>query len=459
MGATERLARVLAQTTYESLPQQAIQVVREILLDGVSNMLAGSQEPLAEHLTEYVHGLGGPPQATVVGRGMKTHMVHAAFANGSFCHSMDYELQWNPPTHPTGPVLPALLALAEHRGYPGRQVALALVLGFEVHGRLRVAEVKAGAPPRGGGLHYPGFSGMLSSASACAKLMGLDEWKTRMAIGIAASRVSSITANSGTMTKSTHCGHAARMGLESALLAERGYTASEDVLEAREGYNQSFFGNKLDLDGMVDEFGNPYRILDPGLIVKKYPAQYWNHWSIDAALELRRRHHLNPQEIERVEVEVPKGNGATWRPQPKTGLDGKFSIHYTVSAALLDGKVVIDTFRDERRFAPDMEAMLKRATVVENPQGRADFEHAYARVTVWNRDGSTYTHRVDRPLGIWDNPLAWEGRLAKYHDCAQRVLARKEADALLRHIERFESLERVTPLMDLARTPTIGKST
>ena len=451
MGATERLAHILVDTTYESFPVEVHQVVREIVLDGVANMLAGSREPLAEILTEYVRELEGPPQATVVGRSFSTHMVHAAFANGSFCHSMDYELQWYPPTHPTGPVLPALLALAEHRGYDARQVSVALVLGFELHGRLRVAEEKAGTTAGGTVMHYPGYSGLLGSTAACAKLMGLDQWKTRMAIGIACSRVSSITANSGTMTKSTHCGHAARMGLECALLAEKGYTGNEDVLEDRFGYNQAFFGGQLDLDEMLSEFGKPYRILDPGLIVKKYPAQYPNHWSIDAALEVRRKHNLDPKEIERVEVEVPQGNGATWKPQPKTGLDGKFSIHYTVSAALLDGKVVIDTFRDQRRFAQDMEDMLKRVTIVENPEGNRDWAHNYSTVAVHTKGGNMYSHRVDRPLGIWDNPLPWEGRLAKFDDCASRVLPKAKVREVVSLIESFETLDSVRPLMDLLK--------
>lgn len=456
MGATEALARRALDTSYEGLPEAAVGVAREIMLDGVANMLAGSREPLAEILTEYVRELEGPGQATVVGRNFKTHVTHAAFANGSFCHSMDYELQWYPATHPTSPVLPGLLALGERRGCSGHEIIVALVLGFELHGRLRVAEEKAHI--RTAGLHYPGFSGMLGGTLACAKLLGLNQWKTRMALGIACSRVSSTTVNSGTMTKSTHCGHAARMGVECALLAEKGYTANEDALEDRAGFNEAYFGNKLDLDGMLEEFGKPYRILDPGLIVKKYPAQYPNHWSIDAALELRRRYNVDPRDIERVEVELPLGNGATNRPRPKTGLDGKFSIHYTVSSALLDGRVVIETFRDERRFAPDMEDMLKRVIILENPEGNRDWAHNYSKVTVYTKDGQQYSHRVDRPLGIWDNPLPWEGRLAKFHDCARRVLAEREAQQVVSLIEAFEEMKSVGPLMDLLRVPTISRS-
>lgn len=458
MGITEDLAQRIVATSYESLPEKVIQVSREIVLDGVSNMLAGSQEPLGPIMAGYVASLGGSPQASVVGRDFKTHPVLAAFANGTFCHSMDFELMWYPPTHPTGAVLPALLALAEQRGFSGQDVVLALALGFEVQGRLNLTIASSRGQHPAVSIHPPGNVGMLGNAAACAKLLGLDVWKTRMALGIAASRIGGITANTGTMTKSTHSGNAARMGLESALLAELGYTGSEDVLEARHGYNDTFYFNKLDLAQLLHGFGNPYRMVEPGLAVKKYPAQYPTHWSIDAALELKWLHNLEPADIQQVEVEVGADNESAQRMRPKTGLDGKFSIAYTVSAALLDGKVVIDTFRDERRFAPDMEEMLGRIRIKKNPEVRAmDFQMAWARVTVTTKSGQQYAARVDRPLGIWDNPLPWEGRLAKYRDCAQRVLAEQEARQVVSLIEGFEQMKCVGPLMDLLRAPAVSR--
>jgi aconitate decarboxylase len=244
------------------------------------------------------------------------------------------------------------------------------------------------------------------------------------------------------------------MGAECALLAEAGFTGNEDILETQGGYNSVFFKGGLNLDLLLQDFGDPYRMVDPGLNVKKYPAQYFTHWTIDATLDVRRKNNIMPEDIEHVEVEVGADNMAADR-WPKTGLDGKFSIPYTVSAALLDGKVVIDTFRDERRFAPDMEAMLDRISFVKNPNIIAqDFAKAWSRVTVQTKDGKSYSSRVDRPLGIWDNPLPWQGRLDKFHDCASRVLLERQANEVVGLIERFETLDSVQPLMDLLRVPT-----
>lgn len=450
MNVTEILAAKLVAIRYEDLPPEVVRVARDVVLDGIGNMLAGSREPLGPILADYVRSLGGPPDATVIGHGFKTHPVHAAFANGAFCHSMDFELMWYPPTHPTGTSLPAILALAEQQGFSGRDAVLALALAFEVQGRLRLCTVSTG-PIEAEGIHPPGLIGAFGSATAAAKLLQLDAVQTRMALGIAGSRAGGLSANTGTMTKSTHSGNSARMGLESALLAQRGFTGSTEIFEGKRGFNHVLFHNTLDMDLLVQDFGSPYRMVEPGLIVKRFPAQYPTHWSIVAALALRERHHLDPGQIDTVLVEVGADNPAAGR-VAKTGLDGKFSVEYTVAAALLDGAVRIDTFRDSRRFAPDMVAMLERVRTQRNPAIHAmDFAKAWARVTVQLKDGRELTERVDRPLGIWDNPLPWEGRVEKFRDCARQAISDADAQRLLGMIEDFEHLPSLRPLMELVQ--------
>ncbi|MDA0656824.1 MAG: MmgE/PrpD family protein [Proteobacteria bacterium] len=454
IGVTQAIARKATETTFDSLPPEVIQASREVLLDGTAVILAGSQTKLGGIMTQYVRSLGGPRHASVMGSNLKTHVNHAAFANGTFCHAMDYEMMWTPPTHPTGPVLPAILALAEQRDLSGKDAILALAIGFEVQGRMRMSVINSGAV-EGAGIHPPGSVGPIGSAVACAKILGLDALQTARAMGIAGSRIGGLQANKGTMTKSTHCGHAARMGLESATLAGLGYTGSPNVLEAPFGFNDIFFNNSLNLDLMIKDFGKPYRMADPGLAVKKYPAHFTTHWAIDAALAVRRQNKLDPNAIKRVEVEVGADNKAADVTSPDSGIQGHYSIPYTVAAALLDGEVVIDTFRDDRRFAPDIERLMPLVEVKKNPKVSAyRFEKTWSRVTVWTSDGRKFSARVDRPLGIWDNPLPWDGRVAKFRDCAKRVLGPKEIEKLLKLIERFEKLKSLRPMMDLLRVPS-----
>ncbi|MPZ61289.1 MAG: hypothetical protein GEU93_08335 [Propionibacteriales bacterium] len=451
MSVTQRLCQKIDAVSFDSLPATVVDTARGAVMDGVANMLAGSQEPLASTLLSHLSRFPAAPGATVVGHSLRLDPFQAAFANGTFCHSMDFELMWYPPNHPTSPTLAAILALSELREVSGRDAIAALVAGFEIQGQLNQAIVDTGVRWPGG-LHPPGLLGPFGAAVASTKLVELSVHQTQNALGIAASRAGGLMANTGTMTKSSHCGHSARVGLESALLAEVGYTASDDIFEATHGFNDVYFGGRLDLEPVVEAFGAPFRMVDPGMSVKKYPAQYPTHWSIDAALRIRSTGEFDPADIAQVTVEVGADNESARVERPTTGLAGKFSVSYTVAAALLDGVIDIDTFRDERLHSPDMQRTLEKVVIIKNPAVRAmDFAEAWSRVTVTLTDGSQHTARVDRPLGIWDNPLPWDLWVEKYQRCATRAVDADRAKEILARIERLEELSdlgrELTPLL------------
>ena len=386
MTPTQTLAQFIADTDYDSLPPPAVAAAKIAILDGVANVVAGSVQELADIIGRYVRDSGGAPQASVVGWGYKTNPPAAAFANGVFGHCLDYEIQGFPPTHGTSSCLPAALALAERHHASGRQVIAAYALGWEVQGRLRAASDPATAP----GYHPPGLVGPLGGAAAAAKTLGLDGQQTLMALGIAASRTGGLTANTGTMVKSTHPGNAARMGAESAILAQMGYTASDAALESPVGYAAAIFGGNFDWDIATGGLGQSWRLVDPGFDIKRFPAQVYMQNVIEAALNLREAIAAAQggdasqvaDGIEQVVIHR-QGRGHSG-PVPRSGLDGKFSAEYCAAAALLDGQVGIDSFTDARRFAPDMEAMLGKVRV--EPEGPAS---GATQATAQLQDGST----------------------------------------------------------------------
>ena len=437
MGTTEVLARRIVETTYASLPPDVVRAAKDVILDGVGVMLAGSQEEPPRIVAEYAREMGEAPLCTVFGLGFKTSPSLAAFVNGVSCHVLDYEAMWHPATHATSPTLPPVLALAETRAVSGTDAITALVVAFEVQGRLRLGGFPAEDMARMG-FHPPGTVGPLGAAAAGAVLLGLDVQKTRWALGLAASRAGALAANIGTMTKSSHCGNAGRMGLEAALLAAKGFTAHDDVIEATAGWAQVFHRDGFDF-AATEAFGRPWRMVDPGLATKKHPSQYGTHRGIDAALELKDKHGLNAADITKVVIHGPVMPYIN-RPAPKTGLEGKFSYQYTVCAALLDGQIGIDTFRDARRFTPNMEAILKKTEVEMDSAIRANLEEMWVEVTVHTRDGRKLTARCDRPRGIWGNPLTREERLAKFRSTAGVVLPPPRVEEALGFIEKLETL-------------------
>ena len=212
MSATQSLVRFIVDTSLESLPDGAVDAAKIGIMDGVANMLAGSTQPLADIVGPYVDELGGTLDSSVVGRGFRTNPPQAAFANGVFLHCLDFEIQGHPPTHGTSACLPPALALAEKAGASGKTIVEAYVIGWEVQARLRAAS--AGANLRG--YHPPGIFGPIGTAAASAKVLGLDSGRVDMALGIAASQTGGLTANTGTMVKSTHPRNAARTGVDAA---------------------------------------------------------------------------------------------------------------------------------------------------------------------------------------------------------------------------------------------------
>ncbi len=445
---TETLIDKILAIKYDALPAAAIDMAKACTLDGIAVMLAGATEPLGlgRIVTQYVKDSGGNPQATVIAGGFKTSMVNAAYANGTMAHALDFDNTWYPLNHPTSPTLPAILAIAENHQFGGKKIIASLVAAFEVQGRMRMA---ATGLETGSGFHKPGTTGQFGAVTAAAKMLDLDRTQMLMAFGIAGSRAGSISINTGTMTKSSHSGHAARNGVECAVLAKMGFTGAADVFGPK-GFFDTFLFGKAEPHLLTDNFGAPFRMVDPGVGFKKHPSNYFTHRPIDAALALREQHHIQPEQIAKVEVVFPRFEYIN-RPQPATGLDGKFSVQYTTTVALLDGEITVDSFNNERRFAADVEALLPKVELKFDDAIPNDFDRMHIDMTVTLTDGRVLKQRVDTLSGWVGNPLTREQRMKKFHSCAKRVLAAVAADRIVDLVEHLEQLQSVEELMTLVR--------
>ncbi len=449
---TEQLAGRLLAIRYDNLPREAIEVSKQIMLDGLGVMHAGSAEPLGVGRLSiaYVRAMGGTPQSSVITGGFKTSMINAAYANGCMAHALDFDNTHYPPNHPTSPTLPAILALAERYQLGGKAVIEAIVSAYEVQGRLRMA---ATGLATGRGFHKPGTVGLFGATAASIKLLALDQKQALMAFGVAGSRAGSMSINTGTMTKSSHSGHGARMGLESALLAKMGWTASADVFGPK-GFFDTFMPGDADPQLLVRDFGEPLRMLDPGVGFKLYPCNGFTQRPIDAALALREAHNIRAADIERVQITHPRFDYVN-RPQPASGLDAKFSVQYTTLVALLDGEVTVDTFTDARLRAPDIAAMLPKVHFHADDSIPLDKAKLHIIVTVWLKDGREVSKMIDNKVTGWlgskTNPPTREQRLKKFFACTRNALSEGGAKRMLALVEQLETLPDVREIMDIAR--------
>ena len=431
---TAKLADIVCAKGYDALDSDAIAAVKRLLLDGVAVAVAGTAEDAPKIVAAQTREGGGTPQATVWGFGYKTTASAAAYANAVSMHVLDFEPMSSPPTHAVSPVVPVALALAEARGGDGRAVIAACAKGFEIQGRILAAAKPArGALP----FHSPGVMGPMGSAVAAAHLLELDAAQFAHALGMASSRCAGLPANSGSMVKCTHCGNAAQAGLEAGLLAARGFTANPAIFEAKHGYVQTFFAAHFDYD-VLCEFGTPWSCVEPGMAIKFYPSKYPTHFAITAALAARKT-IKDAAQIKSVRIVSPEILDAN-RPQPRVGLEGKFSIQYAAAAALLDGAVGIQTFSDERRFAADMEKLLGKIALEFDAAIPPDTRNMHRTVEVTLEDGSVHKGICRKPPGTWGEPVDAAQHRAKIRDC---LGVRFDETKMARVIDGFENLERL----------------
>ncbi len=449
MGPTETVANFVAGTRFEALPGPVVEAAKVAILDGIGCLLAGSQEPLACIVAEYVERLGGSPDCVVAGHGFRTNPFLAAFANGTFLHALDFEIQGIPPAHGTSAILPPALALGEVVGAGGPDVIVAYAVGWEVQQRLRAASARF----RGRMFHPPGIFGPLGACASAARLLGLNAGQVRMALGVAASRTGGLFANNGTMVKATHPGNAARMGVEAALLAAAGFVSNDAILEAHQGYVETLFGGDFDWDRLTRDLGESWNLVSPGFYIKRFPAEIYMQWVAEAVLDLRSAYGLQPEDVEELEVGLPALRPELSRPRPKSGLDGKFSFEYCAAVALATGRVDIDSFTDAVRFSPEVEAALGKVRLNPDPGIPLDTAHMFARVTARLKDGRRVTAECRHFRGSPQNPMSRAERLEKFRACAGRVLGPADCDRLR---ELVENLEQVADIRKL--TAILGKA-
>jgi 2-methylcitrate dehydratase PrpD len=433
-SATARLAERICGIDYGSLDKETVAVVKRLIADGIAVAMAGTREEPPAIVAGYARDLGAAPVSSVWGFGFRTSPYHAAYANAVSMHVLDFEPMSNPPTHAVSPTVPPVLALAEAQQADGRDIIAGCAKGFEMQGRV----LFAGNPERGSfPFHTPGVVGLMGSAVAASHMLHLNAGQLASALGMAASRCSGLPANTGSMVKCTHCGNAAAAGLEAATLASRGFTSHPDILGAPHGYVKTFFPAHFDYDALF-KFGEVFRCIDPGMAIKFYPSKYPTHFGIGAALEMRPQ-VPDPAAITKIRIVTPEIVDAN-RPQPRIGLEGKFSFQYTVAAALLDGKIGIDSFTDERRFRADIVRLLGITELEYDKSIPKDTRKMHVELEITLADGTKRSCICRKPPGTWGIPVDVGQHRNKLRDCLGVRLAGPRVDETLGLLDSLEQL-------------------
>src|ERR1044071_903185 len=362
MALTQELGRFVANLTYEKLPKEAVEIARTGFIDTIATMIAGAHDQAPQLLRKGLAPAPGP--ASLYFSGESSTAPEAAWINGTAGHALDYD-DVGCRGHVSTVLVPAILAEAETLDLGGRDIFTAYVAGYETWAELARRDP---GHHHAKGWHPTGIFGAIGAGAACAALRRLDPGQATMAIALSAAQAGGIMANFGTMTKPFHAGRAAHAGVVSARLAELGFTAAADALEHPQGFLSAVSPEgRADREGPTPRLGEEWQILKQGLSIKKYPACYCTHRSLDAMLALLAKRPLKPAEIARVTVSISKTHSLILRTHtPQTGLEAKFSMEFAMAAAVISRRASLGEYTDEFVRRPEVQDLMRRVSVVTN---------------------------------------------------------------------------------------------
>ncbi len=446
---TDTLARFVSDTDYSTISETTLANAKMHILDTFGVALAGVATDTASIALDYCRCTGRSDEASIWGTRVKSSAPMAAFANGLLGHAIDFD-DWDAfihAGHPTCMVVGAALSLGEVIGSSGKDLLKAYVSGIEV-----LTKISAASPNlQDRGFHSTPVLGSFGAAVACASLLRLDPGKIKAALGITASAVGGIHRQQGSMVKPFHAANAARNGVEAALLAEKGFTADAAIFEAPRGFCDTFFGKgACDYEKMITNIGKPFFLESPGLGLKMHPCSAPQFLAADAALHLKREHKIDFAEVAKIEVRIPPERYQRhYHAEVKTGLRGKFAINYVVALALLDGKLEIATFTDEKANQRQVQDALSKVSVIVDES--IPEPGPYCPVSVELKNGTRHSYAARIAKGDPRNPMSEDEVLDKFRGNAKSVISEKQSEELIATVRNLEAVENVGRLVSLLR--------
>jgi 2-methylcitrate dehydratase PrpD len=457
-GLTSYIGQFVVQTGYEVIPREVIELGKKSILDSFGLALAGSRAESGPLCLKYLDTLGAPQGvSSIIGTLRKTAPQFAALVNGVSIHADDFDdtqlavakdRVYGLLVHPSVAVLPAVFALCEGRNISGKDFMLAYHLGVEVE--CKIAEAIA---PRHyeDGFHSTGTCGPFGSAAACSKLLHLDLAKTLTAFGIAGSQSAGLRENFGTMTKPLQAGHAAESGLKSAALANLGWTAAQQILEAQRGFFHAA-GGSFDPAAIVDKLGAPWCFATPGISLKPYPSGSLSHPAMTEIARLIELHDIHPAQVKQVEVGANHAmTQALLHHQPQTGLEAKFSMEFCMAILLLTRKAGLAQFTNAVVQRPDVKEMVAKVRYTIDPEAEAaGFDKMTSIIKITLKSGKVISGRANFGKGSPADPMTFEETAAKFRGCAEYAeWPRGKTDAVIAFVAGLESAQDVGKLAPL----------
>jgi 2-methylcitrate dehydratase PrpD len=443
MEVTKALSEYIVNLKFLDLPKDVVEGTKLCFLDWLGVTLSGSKEPLTNILAAVAEEQGGKPQATLIGRKKKAPLLQAALINGGASHALDFDdVHLGMMGHPSAPVFPAILALGEWKKVSGEQFIAAFIAGFEAE--CRVSSI---VYPEHYlcGWHATGTIGHFGAAASCANLLGLSPAQTVYALGIAGTQSSGLKQVFGTMCKPFHAGKAAMNGMLAALLAQKGFTSSTDMLEGEKGFSK-VFSTRMDPAKALERLGEDYSIRE--VVFKRHASCFETHPAIDAVLALKEEQGLTAEQVDSIYLNAfTIACDIAGKPNPQTGLEGKFSLAFCVALALADGNTGEPSFNDEKVRDPGLVALRDRVKIEPD----ASLSPSRAKIQIKTKDGRILEKYMDTLDLSKDREKMKRDLIRKFQDLSAPILGEKKTKKLISKVRRLDKISNLKTLTNLSK--------
>lgn len=394
------LGEWITKTSLGDIPEEVKAIGKRAIVDYVGVTFAGTTTDIGDLLARYATHTNQPSEATVIGSDRRSSAAVATFVNATNGHALDFDdCSESMGGHPTIVSLPPAFAIAERLGASGADLLEAYLLAFEVGAKIgRAVMVDHTHYTRG--WHPTATLGVFMSATAAAKLLGLDAERTATALSIAASMASGMKANFGTMSKPIQVGKAAENGLFAAEMAALGATANPGAFEHFYGFGRLYNGEGLfDAELGRSTLGDPWDLVSPGIAFKQFPCCASTHSSIEAGIELHDQ-VADVDDVAAIRINpFPRRLPHTDRMVVTTGFEGKFSVQYCTAVALTRGYVGIQDFSQDAVEEARIQRLISITEATPLVEERWGEDQYASEVTVVLKDGREIMSRIERPRG------------------------------------------------------------
>ena len=443
-------SRFIINTNFQDLPADVVYQCKRSILDFCSVAMAGYREgAITKPLVRYLLNVGGREEASIIGYGNKVPCANAALANAAMGHALDLDDGHRyAHSHIGVVVIPTSLAVGELTGASIEDILTAITLGYDVFARIGHATNPSQSFR---GFHPSGLCGPFGAAAAAAKLLKLDEEETVNALGIAGTQGAGLleVIRNGQMIKPLQPARAAQSGIVSAMLASMGVKGPETVLEGDKGFLGAT-ANEINFAVIQSELGEMYEILNS--YTKLYPSCRHTHAAIDLVLSIRDRGKLTAEDVENILVRTYKiGKSETGKIyEPESPQAALFSMPYALAVALVEGKVGLDQFTEDKIRD---ERVLKLAKKVRTELD-SKFEEIYpkargAEVTITLKDGSKIKERKNLAKGEPEDPATDKELREKFLQCSKGVISVKRTQQIIDLIYNIENISNIEELLRL----------